>query len=278
MNARNLFYSLPTGLRFAVRRLYHLPSDTWDAISGKRHEFQPPKGLIYTGAGDFIGLGKRQLGYLKNHAGLKEDHRVLDVGSGIGRTAAALSEFLDKDGSYEGFDVVEMGVKWCTRKISAKHPHFKFRYVPLGNDLYNKITEDASKFQFPYGENEFDVVFLFSVFTHMQIPEIGNYFHEIGRVLKPGGTCLATFFTYDDGLGEIISEENHPFRFKADFGNYKLMNEKVKSANIAIKQSFLKEMVAAAGLEQEQLIPGYWSGEFEKQENDFQDIVVLRKT
>ena len=45
--------------------------------------------------------------------GLKPEHRVLDIGSGIGRVAIPLTEYLNEKGSYEGFDVVELGVNWC---------------------------------------------------------------------------------------------------------------------------------------------------------------------
>lgn len=92
---------------------------------------EPPKGLIYTGYGDFIEHGKIHLGFLIKYAGLQPNHRVLDVGSGIGRTAVALTSYLDSNGSYEGFDAVKLGVDYCIRKITSKYPNFKFKFVDL---------------------------------------------------------------------------------------------------------------------------------------------------
>ena len=97
------------------------------------------------------------------------------------------------------FDVVEKGVNWCNAKIKKDHPNFNFRYVPLNNDLYNPSSlAKASEFHFPYADEQFDLAFLFSIFTHMQTEEIDHYLTEIYRVLKPGGKCLATFFLYKE--------------------------------------------------------------------------------
>ncbi|MBK8562228.1 MAG: hypothetical protein IPN76_02520 [Saprospiraceae bacterium] len=55
--SRKLFYSLPPAWRFAARRLYYLPLDTWEALSGQRDGLIPPKGMSYTGSGDFRRSG-----------------------------------------------------------------------------------------------------------------------------------------------------------------------------------------------------------------------------
>ena len=82
----------------------------------------PAKGDIYTGSGDFMAQGKHHLNLLRELANLKADDAVLDVGSGIGRTAVALTDYLTGNAEYEGFDVVEKGVKWCNEKINKKFP------------------------------------------------------------------------------------------------------------------------------------------------------------
>ena len=110
---RDIWYSLSSNQRFFIRRLYYLPKDTLDSITGKRHKYVPPRGYIYTGspasAKDYLTQGQNQLQMLKEYANLEPSHQVLDIGSGIGRTAIALTSYLNKDGSYEGFDVVERG-------------------------------------------------------------------------------------------------------------------------------------------------------------------------
>jgi len=277
MSIRKLYYTLPPGLRYLARKVYYLPVDLWEGLTGKRHPYEPPKGDIYIGSGDFIRQGRHQLDLLRRYAGLQPSDAVLDVGSGIGRTAVALTGFLDASGRYEGFDVVQKGVDWCNRKIKKDFPNFNFQYVALNNDLYNNSANRATGFRFPYPDAQFDKVFLFSVFTHMQVDEIAHYLKEIARVLRPGGQCLATFFLYEESRpdGAVSRTE---FNFPVQKQGYRLMDEQVKSANIALAFSTLSSIVDAARLTQTGIIRGYWSDPALKtSDNTFQDIVLLRR-
>ncbi len=263
-------------MRLIVRKLVYFPIDIWNSLFGKRHKFEPPKGDIYIGSGDFITQGKHQLDLLIEHANIKPNDTVLDVGSGIGRTAVPLTEYLSDKGKYEGFDVVEKGVKWCNSKIKKHYPNFNFTYVPLNNDLYNTNTKKASNFKFPYNNNTFDKVFLFSVFTHMSVAEIANYLKEIKRVLKPDGICLSTFFTYNSkenkNSSEIIQKT-----FPIDMGNYKLMNKEVTCANIALSEKLLDKIIQEANLIKVKSIEGYWKNNVTKyMYNDFQDTIIMK--
>lgn len=277
MNKRSLFYSLSPRLRFLVRRLYFLPSDIYAGITGKRHPMEPPKGLIYTGHGDFIAHGMRHLGYLKKFAQLRPEHHVLDVGSGMGRSAAALTTYLNNEGRYDGFDVVKLGVDWCIKKITSRFPNFHFRYIDLKNDLYKSKGADATQFIFPYHENKFDIVFLMSVFTHMSVPEIEHYLDEIHKVLKPGGKCLATFFYFDEATLQSIKTGTTAIKFDTDRGHYRLTDAGVTSANICIEYSYLKNMIESRGFKINETIKGYWRNFAEKKDNDYQDMIVMEK-
>jgi SAM-dependent methyltransferase len=195
MTARQIYYALSPRMRLLARRLFYLPIDMLEGISGKRDTLTPPRGMIFVGSGDFKAQGQIMLAQLVTLAGLQPHEQVLDVGSGIGRVAVPLTQYLNKAGSYEGIDIVRTGVDWCQRKISRVHANFRFTHIDLKNDLYNLSTEQEAKgFVFPYTDNRFDVVFLFSVFTHMMPDDTANYLQQIARVMKPGGRCLATFF------------------------------------------------------------------------------------
>jgi ubiquinone/menaquinone biosynthesis C-methylase UbiE len=277
MNMRNIYYRLSPEMRLLSRKLYYFPTDLLHKISGKKNKLEPDKGDIYIGSGDFTAQGKHQLGLLIRMADLKPGDSVLDVGSGIGRTAVALTGYLDKTGNYEGFDVVEKGVKWCNKNIKTQFPNFNFRFVPLNNDLYNTATNDAVNFKFPYTENRFDVVFLFSVFTHMRPAEVKNYLNEIYRVLKPGGRCLASFFVYNQTEEKHISE-NNSFRFPFKENGYRLMDKNVECANIAFEEQYLKSSIEKGGLLLTEILDGYWKDEKNKKEiSDFQDVLILKK-
>lgn len=280
-NLRGIWYSLSSDQRFFIRRLYYLPKDTLDGITGKRHKYVPPRGYIYTGspasAEDYLKQGQHQVQMLKKYANLQPNHQVLDIGSGIGRTAIALTDFLSEKGSYEGFDVVERGVQWCNNRIHKEHANFNFKYVSLFNDLYNTATLKATEFTFPYAENSIDVAFSFSVFTHMQIEEIQHYFNQIYRVLKPGGVCFSTFFLYDEASEAYISTKKD-FSFPVKKDGFRLMNENVKSGNIAIHKKKLSEMLTSENFELVSIIDGFWKDEVrDTAKAEYQDMVVFRK-
>lgn len=278
---RNLWYRLSSKQRFIIRRLYYLPNDLFDTIKGKTHKYVPPRGLIYTGGPQnaklFLEQGKHQLRLLKKEVILTPSDKVLDIGSGIGRTAIALTSYLNKNGSYNGFDVVKTGVDWCIKKISKDYTNFKFKYVPLFNDLYNTSQLKATDFVFPYNDDTFNKVFSFSLFTHMQINEIQHYFHEIERVLKSDGLCFSTFFLYNSNTEEYISKrENFNFPFKKE--NYRLMSNDVKSANIALDEEKLSLMLRKAKLKIVRIIDGYWKDKIRDiNKKEYQDIVIFRK-
>ena len=277
MNLRSLYYAISPKSRFLVRKIYYFPADFWNSLNRSNNKYVPKKGDIFIGSGDFLSQGKHHLELLKEYTSLQPDHYVLDVGCGIGRAAVPLTQYLSKKGKYEGFDVVKKGIDWCRKNISKDFSNFNFQHISLNNDLYNLTNQKAENFKFPYEDNSFDTVFLFSVFTHMQPKEIQNYLNEIYRVLKTDGKCLSTFFLYDDQNEEYISKENKGFRFPYQKENYRLMNEKVPSANIAFKEELLFEMVKKSQLKLENKIYGTWSNRAVNDLFDYQDILILKK-
>ena len=274
MNLRKTFYALPVSWRYLARRLYFLPGDWMDLASGKRSPMEPPRGLVYTGNGDFVKEGADLLNHLVRIAGLQPGHRVLDIGSGIGRGAVPLTNYLNQQGSYEGFDVVELGVRWCQDRITKRYPNFKFQYIPLANDLYREDGADPAQFRFPYEDGQFDIVFANSVFTHMQPGEVGNYLKETCRVLKPGGKCLATFFILND-TSKTLMQERGGFHFPHDYGHYRLFDDKVKSANVGFEEEYLRNtLIQNSGLTLLESFYGYWSGREKADCKSFQDILL----
>ncbi len=56
----------------------------------------------------------------------------------------------------------------------------------------------AAQYRFPFDDDAFDFVFSNSLFTHLVPDDARNYFHEIGRVLKPGGRTVNTIFLLNE--------------------------------------------------------------------------------
>ena len=276
---RKTYYALPPQYRFLARRLAYLPIDILESLTRKRLLMTPPRGMIYTGSGDFVKAGNWWRHFFVEQAGLQPAHRVLDVGSGIGRIARGLTFFIKntEGGTYDGFDAIKLGVDWCTKNISSQHPNFRFQYVPLENDLYRNDGQNAAQFTFPYPDDSFDFVILTSVFTHMLPDEVERYLSEIQRIMKKGGTCVATFFILNTQTRDILKSKTD-FHFPHDYGHYALMDDKVKAANVAFDTAFLEKTIAQSRLTISKKIDGFWClGKREKDVQDFQDVLILKK-
>jgi SAM-dependent methyltransferase len=267
---RRLYYLLPVNLRFFVRRVFYFPFD----LFRKKSSLYPPKGMIFTGAGNFEKQGNDWIHLFTSNNWLKPESRVLDIGSGIGRIAIPLTGFLK--GTYHGFDVVKTGVDWCTKHISPKFPSFHFLHINLFNDLYTSRGKQASDFHFPYPDNSFDFACAISIFTHLLPDEVQNYFREVHRVLNENGIFVSTFFLIDEESNALM-KQHKKFNFRYSMGDYLLMDKTVKSANVAYRREFIYALIQITGFEIVKEFPGHWCGREKVQEIAFQDILVLKR-
>ncbi len=93
------------------------------------------------------------------------------------------------DGRYEGFDILPRHVAWCRDHLTPFAPAYRFHHLDIQNDRYNPTGRlDPATATFPV-KGPFDVVAVFSVFTHMERPAIAHYLREVTRLLRPGGVA-----------------------------------------------------------------------------------------
>jgi SAM-dependent methyltransferase len=183
-----------------------------------------------------------------NMAGLKPNHRILEIGCGVGRIARYLCDYLDDDGSFAGFDILPELITWCQENITPVYPNFEFASTPLRNDAYTREGNlpSASEFRFPYDDDEFDFVAANSVFTHLMPDAAANYVRETARVLKPGGTACTTWFLLDDdGYTNPFSVRWTP----QDSGLHAVMDVQNPEAAVAYKADTIRSMFKDAKLE-----------------------------
>lgn len=156
--------------------------------------FIPRRGAY---AQEFKSSGSRIAEMLASYADLRPDQSVLDIGCGIGRVARALTTIIQPPGQYRGFDVDPKAVAWCQRAYRP-FTNFAFAYAPVG---YLNVRGDApvrgEDFIFPYPDATIDLAFSVSVYTHLSGSVVDHYLAETARVLRPGGTCVNTFFVID---------------------------------------------------------------------------------
>jgi SAM-dependent methyltransferase len=265
--------------RLLVRRVLNLPRDTYDRVTHKRDPLIPPHGLWFVGGEeDYAAVNEEFLRYFIDLGGLHPDHRVLDVGCGIGVVASRLTKFISPKGAYFGFDIVPIGISWASRHISSQFPNFRFAHVDLFNRHYNpkgKLSADA--FQFPYSNSTFDFVFLKSVFTHLLPLAIRHYLGEIRRVLKPSGRCLLTIFLLNDESLDLVHRGQSSIPLLHELDGCRVLDPQFPETAVGIPESDFTTLCNSTGLN---LLPpihyGSWCGR--KSYMSYQDILLLTPT
>lgn len=268
----------PTDLKRTARSLWR---GMFEAVALRRtagEPLVPPARLHSVGDSDFRATGDEFLGLFTQLAGLRSDERVLDVGCGIGRLARPLTGHLGGSGSYDGFDVSKIAIKWCQRHYGADHPNFRFKHVNVVNGEYNPAGGvPAERFSFPYADASFDFVFLTSVFTHMLPAGVERYVDEIARVLVPGGRCLITFFLLNSESRMSIEQGRSSQPFVDAQPPYAVINPANPEAAVAYDEEWAVGRLVRSELQPRTPVSyGSWCGR--EVFTSYQDIVVADRT
>jgi SAM-dependent methyltransferase len=126
-------------------------------------------------------LGELQFNYLVA-AGLKPEHKLLDVGCGALRGGVRFVEYLEP-GNYCGLDVNESLLEAGRKELEARG---------LGDRGARLLADDA--FRFGRFGAKFDCAVAVSVFTHLPAEHVSRCFGETARVLMPEGRFHFTYF------------------------------------------------------------------------------------
>ena len=105
---------------------------------------------------------------------LNEYRDICDWGSGCARVVQGVHR-LTPGSSITGLDIDQDNVEWCQRSI----PFARFLTVPLMPPA-------------PVAEGQFDLLYGFSVFTHLTKDAFEAWRDEIHRMVRPGGVVLVT--------------------------------------------------------------------------------------
>jgi len=228
----------------------------------------PPWEVGAPGGGDLKKVGERFLEIFRTMAGLRPEHRVLEVGCSVGRMALPLTGYLAPPGGYEGLDIVRASIRWCRAAIGRKAKHFRFTHADVFNGEYNPGGEIAAEqYTFPFPDGSFDFVFLTSVFTHMMPAAVRRYLDEVRRVVKPGGRVLATFFLIPETRTESAAWLEH------EGPGYRTSNPDRPEEAIAYEESVVRSWFHSAGLAiAEPVHRGSWTNL--EQGLTYQDLVI----
>jgi SAM-dependent methyltransferase len=170
----------------------------------------PPKNLRPCGAkfqNDefYLASARKEADKLVKYLGLTPESSLLDVGSGPGRLAIGILERVGEIRKYRGVDVDENSIRWAQHYITPRAPKFQFLHIDVENTRYNPSGSHRDfEFTFPFADEEFDIVILYSVFTHMLTEGIRAYLEEFQRMLRPDGKIFLTaFIEEDEGIPDV---------------------------------------------------------------------------
>lgn len=249
----------------------------------KRNKFlpQPPSSRIFTGgdASDFLQIGTDIVRSLIQTAGATPSAKLLEVGSGIGRAAIPLTQYLSDDGHYTGTDIVLDGVSWCNENIGRLYPNFRFVHHDIYNEFYNPSGQGTVEgVNLPSVDGGYDIIFLASVFTHLTRADVESYLPRMHDVLAPGGRLWGTWFIVDEDLGDLVLDGRSkvPLFPKADDGVYYSTADKGTGA-VAYDKKMILDMLGDAGFDVEYVQYGEWCAPRSKTDGGFQDLVVAVK-
>jgi SAM-dependent methyltransferase len=127
---------------------------------------------------EFISQGDGHVAVLV-HNGLRDGMSVYDLGCGSGRTAMALQRS-GWQGSYKGADIVGSLVDYLKSKCPG----------------YAAVVHRDLSIEAP--DSSVDMIFHWSVFTHLYPEECYLYMEDSFRALKPGGKLVFSFLEMED--------------------------------------------------------------------------------
>jgi SAM-dependent methyltransferase len=257
-------------------RIYHRIADRLGLLLGQRDALTPPAWMFadpdrVDGSRDlreFLSIGDATVGWFIQE-GLAPTHRVLDVGSGIGRMALPLTRHLAKGGLYDGIEIAPWKVRYCRDSIGKRYAHFRFHHADVFNKYYNPAGRlQASAYAFPFDNASFDFAFLVSVFTHMLPADVEHYLSELARVLKPRAKCIASFWL----TGEKQGAPYHDYSAVCEIGNPVEPEQRV-----VYLESHVRELYARYGFDRVDVKHGSWITRDDSCASHRQDIVIAAR-
>ena len=188
-----------------------------------------------------------------------------------------MTNLIVSPGRYDGVEIVEKAVKWCTKEITGNYSNFRFHHADVSNPYATRENgRSASAYQLPFDDNTYDVVYLTSVFSHMRPGDIKAYVNEISRVRKFQGKCFITYYVINDFVKAQLASNLASQDFRYDFGDFFSTHKRTPEHAIAVPESLVRGFYDEIELvTEEPILYGSWAvGE---KRFSYQDVIVATK-
>jgi SAM-dependent methyltransferase len=146
------------------------------------------------------------MGHMAEHIGVRDLGQldVLDFGCGVRFTQAIVNRGVPIK-RYVGVDVSQDVINFL--RSSVTDPRCEYFHLDANNELYNPTGQPLSELTVPEIEGQqFDLICLFSVFTHLAPADYTTMLRLLRRFIKPEGRLFYTLFINeltDGGHGYI---------------------------------------------------------------------------
>jgi SAM-dependent methyltransferase len=203
---------------------------------------------------DFVAAGVRDVRLLRRRAGLGPRKRVLDWGCGAGRLAIGIKHLMGHVADYHGVDIQPELLGWAKDHLTDEHT--RFTLVDAHNARYNPDGEQS--FHIPADDGSVDVLYAYSVFSHMLTHDLAGYGATIARILAPEGRAWVTAFVEED-VPDCVENPT----------DYRKLEWKGALHCVRYDRRFFEATLYDAGLAVDEFVHG--------RETDGQSMYVLRR-
>ncbi len=222
------------------------------------------------GGGDPVDIGQSNIDVMDNMLEIVPGMKVLDFGCGCGRVALPILERIGDAGRLVGVDIIPELIQFCQDEIKALHPNSDFYQLNAKNSHYKKWTKDQlaginqidELSEIP--ESGFDLIFAFSVFTHLGIADSKKYLEQLSKLLGRNGKLVisALFINESSRRGVRNNTASVPFspRKIEKRRDVYFCTVRDKLGGVGYREESFIEMAAGAGLEPSRIYYGEWPG------------------
>lgn len=194
-----------------LRRLFARPAAAASPIDQAMNLPLPPNrlragGVHFRADRDFLASAVAEADRVVRDARSTRPFSLLDIGCGAGRLAYGLIACGSPIARYEGIDVMPEPIAWCKATISGRYPTFRFATIDVYNERYNPdSSRQAAGTSLPFEDGSFDVIYAYSVFSHMLTDDVRAYLGEVTRVMASDGVAIVTAFVEDGVPDEAVN-------------------------------------------------------------------------